>query len=279
MTPIQNFLSGAARYRKWLVLAAIFFVLLIGMLIFQNLRFHITSMTPDNRNYPAFLGTLEINFNKDLDEAGLKKRIAEKINSVVAINFDGDVKAVVSDKKLTLTFSRTPLPGSYEITLINIPSASGETINTTLPFIVKNIPYARMSKAEKALFDKFSSSSGEDEAFTKFPLLAKLPHETDNYRVSYRFPENDPAPTLIITMKFFAPGNNAVPATPAEQAAYLSDVRKYRKEALAWIESQSPTYQKSFTLEYTELDLREEFPAGRGRYFDGPGDPPHKEEQ
>ncbi|HSH18148.1 MAG TPA: hypothetical protein VK978_02085 [Candidatus Saccharimonadales bacterium] len=242
------------------------------------MQFRVTGTTPHHRNYPASLGTMDIYFSKPVDKPALEERLKHNVSEIITLDFDSAVRTVVDNNKLRLTFSRTPMPGEYNITLNDVASTGGEVIDVNLPFLVKDIPYEKLTKEEKALFDELAKGNGEDH-LEDFPLLERLPYQTDKYEVDYRFDEADPAPTLIITMKFFAPGSNAVPATPAEQQAYLNDVRKYRTEALAWLQAEQPSYKEKYVIEYTEIELREEFPAGRPRYFEGEGDthPDHPE--
>jgi hypothetical protein len=259
------------RYKKVVWLVGVVAAILIGFLVFQSLQFRVVETTPNNKNYPAALGDIDIIFSKELDKPLLEERIRNNMSEVVFVDFESTVTATVLDKTLRLTFSQTPMPGDYQITLKGIQSAGGQTLDINLPFIVKDIPYEDMTKEERALFDAAAANSGED-SFDEYPVLAKLPYETANYKIGYRFEhDTDPAPMLIITMKFFEPGSNAIPATEAERQTYLSDIRKYRNEALEWLKSQGATYDK-YSLEYTEPDLQGEFPTGKGRFFDGEGD-------
>jgi hypothetical protein len=261
---MNNYPINQINYRKLLLPALAVVLLLLGILLYSSLKFHITGTSPSAKKYPASLGVMEISFNKQLDAKALNASISKDVRNVVTVNFDSTVRVSVSDKKLTLRFARTPNVGSYKIALHNIPSTKGDSLTETLDFNVKDIAYNKLSKAEKALYDAAATNAGDDE-FIKYPLLRKLPYQTDKYIITFRYSEVDPAPTLIITMKFFPPGNNAVPATPAEQQAYLDSVRQYRKEALAWLTGQGAVIN-DYTMEYTELVARDEFPAGHGKF-------------
>ena len=254
-----------ARYKKPLLIAAAFMIIVLGLYLYRSLQFRVIGTTPDHRNYPALLGTMEVEFNQALDQQALKKRIAKDTGSVVSVGFESQVIVTVGEKKLTLIFGQTPKVGSYEISLKDIPSADGDRLTTTLPLRVKDIAYEKMSKEERKLFDQLASNDGDNET-SEFPILQKLPYQTENYLIDYDFPHGDPVPTLVITMRFFPPGNNAQPATPAEQQAYLDAIRKYRQEALAWIIGQKVSLDDYF-LQYTEAELQGEFPQGRGKYY------------
>jgi hypothetical protein len=62
-------------------------------------------------------------------------------------------------------------------------------------------------------------------------------------------------------MKFFEPGDEALPATTAEKQEYLNNIRKYRTEAIDYLKSNGIDVN-NYVMEYTELDLRDEFPPG-----------------
>ena len=62
-------------------------------------------------------------------------------------------------------------------------------------------------------------------------------------------------------MKFFKPGNNALPATPQEKQKYLNDLRTYTNQALDYLRSKNINLN-NYILNYTAIDLRGEFPAG-----------------
>jgi len=264
---IQEFIRKNSRLVKIL---AVVLIIVLGYFVFKTWQFHITDITPNNKNYPSSLGVMEINFNRNLNKSDIENRAKENQNSVVGVDFNSAVKVVVDGKKLKLTFAQTPLAGDYSINLVNITAADGASISKKLSFNVKDIDYDKLSDAEKKLYDA-NIAVIDDERDGQYPILTKLPYEADQYVVSYRATESDPAPTLIITMKFFPPGNNAVPATDAEQAAYLNQLREYRTQALDWIKSQGASLD-DYILEYTEPELVNEFPAGRSRSFDAPAD-------
>ena len=62
-------------------------------------------------------------------------------------------------------------------------------------------------------------------------------------------------------MKFFEPGDIALPATPQERQKYLNDQRTYTNQALDYLRSKDINLN-NYILDYTDIDLRGEFPAG-----------------
>lgn len=253
------------KYKIPLVILGVALVAFLAYTVFATTKYRITGTTPNNRSYPSSLGVMDIYFNRKLDKQAINAVAAKEPGKIVKGSFEGGIRVIAYDDRLSLTFNRTPLAGKYEISLKDIRSTKGETFSANLPLIVKDIPYDKLSKEEKALFDKVAKDAGENDS-VKFPLLSKLPYETDKYLINYRFAIGDPAPTVVITMKFFEPGSLAVPATPQETQAYQDDIRTYRTQALAWLRSQASDLETKYTLEYGETDLQEEFPKGRARY-------------
>lgn len=264
------------RYKKTVYIVVGLILLAGAIFTYQMLQFRITSISPSNRNYPSSLSVVEVGFNRELNKSDLEKRVATNAKDVVSANFSGDIKASVDGSKLTITFARTPLAGDYEIELHNIMSADGSVLNKRLALNVKDIEYADMTDAEKKLYDADTPIT-DDEYDAEYPIFTKLPRETNQYIISYKYTGSDPAPTLTVTMKFFPPGNNAIPATDAEQAEYLSQLRTYRTEAVKWIESQGASIN-DYIMQYTEPELQDEFPAGRGKYFETGSDTTTNEE-
>lgn len=253
------------RYKRLLVLVGGLLLVLIGFMVYRSMQFHVTGTSPNHNKYPASLSSLEIRFNRDLDTEQLEQRITKNMDQVVQASFTGKIRATVDTNKLTLRFQKTPNVGNYHIKLVDIPATDGSVLTTTVSLKVRDIPFDQLTNEEKKQYTALATTF-DDIDYTKYPLLAKLPYETDKYKVSFRYGDNDPAPIVIITMKFFPPGNNAQPATPAQQQEYINNIRTYRAAALDWAKSQGLDYG-IYTMEYTELELRTEFPAGKARTF------------
>ena len=62
-------------------------------------------------------------------------------------------------------------------------------------------------------------------------------------------------------MKFFEPGDVALPATPQQTQQYKTDVRSVTKEALSYLSSRGVDVSK-YVMSYTEPSTRSEFPVG-----------------
>lgn len=221
--------------------------------VYQSRQFKITQITPNNRSYPASLNVINIKFNRNL--------VTDSQNSFIQTSFPGKSQVTISDTSITILFKKTPIPGKYLITIENIKAKDGSHLTKKIPLIVKDIPYKKLTTQEKKLYNSFSNDVA-DEEYYNIPILQDLPYETDKYLISGSASEGSTIAKVTITMKFFAPGNNAVPAAPEEQAAYINNVRTYRNEALQWIQSKGFNLD-DFYLVYSEPDIQNEFPKGK----------------
>jgi hypothetical protein len=246
--------------RKIITVGILVLILFSAVFIYISTRLHIVKSTPDPSRYPSSLSVVVFEFNQKLDKAAIEKRFKTDPKSIVTFDFESSSTILVSDKTLRINIASTPVPGKHSISLANITSESGESFSQKMAMNIVNTPYKNMSDDEKKLFDEAAT---EGDELPNDPIVSVLPHETDKYKMTYTFPPEDvelPA-TITITMKFFEPGDVALPATEAEKNTYLQDIRKYRKEALAYLESKGINLAK-YVLTYTESDLRSEFPAG-----------------
>lgn len=232
----------------------------IALFIIQALQFRIVKSTPDTNNYPSSMGVLVLEFNEKLDAESIRAAYNKDAASVVKLSFNSLAYIEVYDKTLKITIQETAQPGNYTLNLNNIRSTDGNTFSKKIPFIVKSIKYDQLNTETKKLFDDYAS---EGETPQQDPIVKLLPHQTDKYKIGYVFPEGggETPATITITMKFFAPGDAAMPATPEEQQEYLSNIRKYRTEALDYLKHNGIDINK-YTIYYTEPDLRNEFPSG-----------------
>jgi len=237
--------------------------IILGFFVYTSLQFHITGATPNNKRFPSSLSTIDIYFSKELDQPTMTQRLDANTGDVLSYTFESKTTTKVTGNKLSITFHQTPLTGNYVISLKNITAENGDVLTTDLPFIVKTVSYKNLTEAEKKQYDDAAGFSSDDEEEHSDPIAAVLPHETADYLISYSIPGDDSSvKKIIITMKFFAPGNNAKPATPQQTAAYLDQIRTQRKAALAYLASKNINIS-DYAMEYTELELRNEFPAGK----------------
>ena len=250
-----------ANSKKLIGLVIIGLVILLGISVVNSAKFRIASTTPNHTNYPSSLSVMDVYFNRDLDKSVLKDRLVKDVSQVIKIEFDSKVSVTVYDKRLRLVFSQTPLAGSYIIGLKDINATNGSTLTVSLPFVVKDIPYDELSKAEKDLYNSAAGDQSEGD-FDKYPILSELPYMTDDYQIIANIADSDAYPTLTVTMRFFEPGSVAKPATTSERQVYLADLRKYRNEALEWLKSQNINLD-DYGIVYSEPDLQNEFPKGK----------------
>lgn len=257
------------RHKKYLYIALAAFLVLFGYLLYSSAQFKVASTTPNHKKYPSSLGTMDIQFNRELD-AGFIKEVSEDPASFIELRFDSAVTARASKDTLKLTFSQTPKPGKYKIILKNIRASDGSVLNKDLAFVVKDIPYDSMNKTEQGLYDDLSADADTD-VVDEHPELIKLPHQTDEYMISYNaeeardinsFRHEHGTPQLTISMKFFQPGNNARPATPEQQQAYIAQIRTHRQAAIDWLLANGFNLEE-YGINYSEPEIQEEFPRGK----------------
>ena len=254
--------------RRLILLGIFSFVIIIGVALYYNLRFHATKITPDINRFPNTLGTMRLIFNEELDAQAINDAFSKENKSIAEVNFDAQLKLSAEGKQIKIDFSTIPKTGNYKLTLRNIRSTKGNVFSEVFTLRMKDVGYNQMSDEEKQLYDEYSL---EGETLPEDPIVKVLPYETDLYRMTYVFPpENVELPaTITITMKFFEPGDNALPATAEELTDYKNKIRKYRTEALQYLKDKQIDINK-YQLNYSEIDLRDEFPVG---YTPQPEDP------
>lgn len=254
----MNKLSTQAKLTIGLTIVTL--VLLGVMIYLQFVQFRIVKATPDTNNYPSTMGLLVLEFNEKLDAKAIQDAYNKDAASVIKFSFDSPAYIEVYDKTIKITIQETAKEGKYKLLLNNIKSEDGSVFKQEIPFVIKNIAYNDMPEETQKLFNEYAS---EGETLPQDPIVGVLPYQTDKYKISYVFPEEDveiPA-TITITMKFFEPGDNALPETPAQRQAYLNDLRKYRTEALTYLKENDIDIN-NYVIKYTEFDLQNEFPTG-----------------
>lgn len=232
----------------------------IGYGIFYFLNFRIVETSPNVDSFPDSLGVLNIKYNRELDKKYIEDSFNKNPQDVVVFSFESINTIEVNGDTLKITIGTTPLPGKYALILNNIKSKDGSLLSSNIVMTVKKIKYSQLSEAEKKMYNEQASTG---ETLPDDPIVDVLPHETDKYKISYAFPaeEIEQPATINITMKFFKPGNNALPATAQEKQKYLNDLRTYTNQALDYLRSKNINLN-NYILNYTAIDLRSEFPAG-----------------
>jgi hypothetical protein len=238
---------------RFVIITVIGILALIGLYFtWQISTFRVTSTTPKNNEVTAGINSIDFNFSQSVgDVSGDNLSASAQILTGISKK---DAKTV------TVGVQNLVINKEYTITLKNIRSEKGDTISEyTYKFKVKNLDFSELSEAERK-----RQLDNTDKGNYDNPLAAFLPHETTQYKITYTEPvlESTELPdTITITMKFFEPGSNAAPATPAQKQTYLNDIRKYRTEALNYLKDKGVDINK-YVMVYTEPDLRNEFPKG-----------------
>ena len=246
--------------KKMWIFGTVFFAMIILYFILDAYIFHITKIVPDTNNFPNRLAIMKVRFNKPLDSKAIQEQHSKDAKSVVSSSFDSTTNLKIDNKELTIEFSTIPRSGNQTIKLANITSVNGDTLSQTININLKDIPYEKMTAEEKSIFDDVASF-GED--VKDDPVVAALPYDNDMYKIAYySSPGEANQPIIIrITMRFFKPGDNALPATNEELETYYSQLRKYRTEAINYLKSKGIRPEK-YVMEYSEDDLVNEFPQG-----------------
>ncbi len=249
-----------AQTRRLILLGVFTLVVIIGVALYYNLRFHAIRITPDINRFPNTLGTMRLTFNEDLDSEAINKSFLKENKSIAEVDFDSQIKLTADGRQIKIDFSTIPKTGNYKLTLRNIRSTKGNIFSEVFTLRMKDVGYNQMSDEEKRLYDEYSL---EGETTPEDPIVKVLPYETSTYKMSYVFPpENMELPaTITITMKFFEPGDNAMPATAVEMTDYRNMIRQYRTEALKYLKDKQIDITK-YVLQYSEIELRSEFPVG-----------------
>lgn len=238
---------------RFILVATLGILGVIGLYFtWQVSTFRVASTTPKNNEVTAGINSIDFTFS-------------QAVGTVTGDNLSANAQILTGVTKkdattITVGIQNLVINKEYVITLKDITSEKGQKINEyKYKFKVKNLDFSELSEAERK-----RQLENTDKGVYDNPLAAFLPHETAQYKITYTEPvlESTELPdTITITMKFFEPGSNAAPATPAQKQAYLNDIRKYRAEALNYLKDKGVDVSK-YVMVYTEPDLRSEFPKG-----------------
>lgn len=236
-------------------IAVILVILLITVAVYyawKNSSLQIVSTTPKNNEVTLGTSAIDFRFSKEINIVEFEKNIEDPSKIISGIGLK-------DSKTLSIKLGELSKDTKYSITIKNITSKNGEVLKEyKFDFYPRDIDFKDLSEEEKR-----RQIEETDKTTYQDPLENVLPHETKDYKITYLTPSESiemPA-TITITMKFFEPGSTAVPATPAEKQEYLNNLRRYRTEALEYLKSNGIDVS-SYVMEYTELDLRDEFPPG-----------------
>lgn len=250
--------------KKIAVILLILTLIIAGYFVYINTLFSISNITPNNKRFPNSLNKFTITFNKPIHTDEIVSRYKNNPNSVFTTNIPGSNTLIVNEKSMEISFQKTPSSGVFELKLISITSAKGnKTINKTLLFDFKDIPYSKLSDVEKKAYDDFSNIAEEPPRGQK--VIELLPYQTSNYLIQYIYgPEEseDSTGTILITMKFFPETIASQELTEDQTSEYLNNIRKYRNEAIDWLKSNDFDLN-DFYVEYSEPEILNEFPSGR----------------
>lgn len=204
---------------KIITLVAALLLLVLGYLAYQNLIFRLVSSSPQKNGEHSIASDLKFTFSKTLD-ASMKNKF--KLSPYTA----GIV--VINGKELIFKpSSMLKLNQAYSATIESPLSQSGESIDDiTINFTAKYIPFSKTSKQQQQ--EEINESNSLE---AKHPILSKLPHETQNYKIDYELQTNG---KIKLKIELYAVLNN-----PSQEQAYLSALKQYKQEALDFLNTQN----------------------------------------
>lgn len=124
--------------KRLLLGSAIIGILLISLLIYQSLKFHVVSTTPSTDNFPASSPVLFVDFNKELAKTTLTTAWNPGVSSTYAIN----------GKRLTINIqSALQVSKQYTVVITGVKSQAGEAAgDISYTFTPKDIAYNDLPK-------------------------------------------------------------------------------------------------------------------------------------
>jgi methionine-rich copper-binding protein CopC len=215
--------------RKLLIItASVLVVGWIAWIVISNfVMFRLKGSYPENNGVLSTASNdITLHFTKPLKKAQNPKPTLTKAGS---LNYE------ISDNQLRLFKGNDILAlpaGDYTLKLGAIVAENGQTIDElSLSFKKEYVDFNKLPENEQR--HQINQSSSFEN---KYPIIQKLPITESNYTVDYEVPaENETQGSdkliLVISMNFGARG-----AEDGENP-YTQAVRKYRKEALAKINS------------------------------------------
>lgn len=149
MQPIGN-LNRSSLRRLGLIAAAVC-ALIVGILIYQSLQFHITGTTPSIDNFPASSPVLFVDFSKPLAKTTLTTVWNPGVSSSYAIN----------GQRLTINIqSVLEVNKQYTVTIKGVKAQTNETLgDITYTFTTKDIAYNDLpQEVQQAIFSHQDNS-------------------------------------------------------------------------------------------------------------------------
>jgi hypothetical protein len=222
---------GETKMNRKLIVAglAAILIIIVGYLAYTSLTFRLLSSEPKDKKASS-LAPVIFSFNKDLDQ---KTASEFTISPAVA------GKTTVTGKKLTFqpsspyTFNQT-----YVVTLKHAYSKTGQVVGAQkLTFESIFVPVDQQSATERQA-QQAATDSGKD----KYPILAKLPYETEEFKIDYQPATSaDGEKTIIINVELRSTINDSRLA-----AEYQQELVTHKQQALTWLKTNGVDPNKTY---------------------------------
>ncbi len=148
-------------------------LLLTSVILYRTLVFRVTGTSPNMKQVSDITGFIDVKFNKVIAPEGM---------SVTSEDTDINEYERVNQKTLRIFIGELTQGAEYVIEITNVKAeGSGKTINKTLRFTAKDIPYEDLSEAQRnaMLKDQDKPDAAKDN-----PLQNILPHSELNYEIA-----------------------------------------------------------------------------------------------
>ncbi len=193
---------------------------IVGFITYRNHQFRLVSSEPIEKG--STVAPVIFTFNRNLDPKTLQ---AFEIQPYTA------GRSQLKDNKFVFEPSDNyHLTQDYTAKLKSVTAADGSTLGEqVIQFKVEFIPLNELSEADRA-----AQMANTDPLEQQNPFLAKLPHETLEYKIDYELVSGGEGEAgIILVVELYAIINR-----PDQRAAYEAQLREYKQKALQWIQLQ-----------------------------------------
>ncbi|MEI7819127.1 MAG: hypothetical protein WCI47_03345 [bacterium] len=204
-----------------IVLISIVVFGLLGFFVLRNVFFMIDKTNIDSQQVPSSLPAIIIEFNKEIDPT-------QNLDAALKISPEVKGKTVsIQKNKLEVRYDSLEVKQKYQVILTNLKSIDGKNITQTLSFTTVFVAVKDQTK------EQIERGVDEtDQELKKFPILNDLPYETEEYKIEGSVSDNQEKVDYTITLL-------AVYNRPEQAESYQSDLRLFKKNALAWLTSRN----------------------------------------
>ncbi len=213
----------------------------------SNSQFRAVTISPSAGTLPTSSDTIVVEFNEKL------KNLDEQPEGFISYSPEVRTKVSVNERTLTiLLLDRPTTDEEFEVSFNNLMAENGDTLTTTIKYLVKYVPYNRLPEEEQ---QKQAASIGQPKDDN--PLLSILPYDEIAFRVDY-LTEPD---TFGTAADWRAERNNYTVtittyaiSSGVSQEAYAKKTIAIRERALEWIRKLGVDPSKDINITYIPND-------------------------